>query len=58
MKLKLLIFSVIVFGVIACSQKDGGSGAEADMYEASELAALMRDMVDFSKRCKSKTSIR
>jgi hypothetical protein len=54
MKLKLLIFSVIVFGVIACSQKDAGSGAEADMYEASELAALMRDMVEFSKDAKAK----
>ena len=53
MKLKLIIFSLIAVSIFACSQKDSGD-SKAEMYEASELAAMMRDMVEFSKDAKAK----
>lgn len=53
MKLKIIIFSIIATVVLACGQKKDDSSA-ADMYEASELSAMMRDMVEFSKEAKAK----
>lgn len=46
--MKYLVLISLAVLVVACSQ----GGKEAEMYEASELASLMRDMVKFSKETK------
>lgn len=52
MKLKYLVFAILSISIIACSQNN--KSEKADMYEASELAQLMRDMVVFSEGAKAK----
>jgi hypothetical protein len=52
MKLKYIVFAIISISIIACSQNN--KNEKADMYEASELAQLMRDMVTFSEGAKAK----
>jgi hypothetical protein len=49
--MKWIIFSVLAFTIIACGQ--GTNNEKADMYEASELSAMMRDMVIWSKEAKA-----
>lgn len=46
-----IVFTILCLGIIACSkQKDD---KKADMYEASEVSQMMREMVEFSKECKT-----
>ena len=52
MKLKYIVFAIISLSIIACWQNK--KSEKADMYEASELAQLMRDMVVFSEGAKAK----
>lgn len=47
---KVLIF-VLAIAALSCNKKQSSSNAE--MYEASELAATMRQMVEFSKYAKA-----
>lgn len=47
---KFIILLVIISGIVSCSD----SNKDADMYEASPLAAMMREMVDFSKDARKK----
>lgn len=39
--------------IFACSQNSDKASDKADMYEASELSAMMREMVTFSKKAKA-----
>ncbi|MFT5724673.1 MAG: hypothetical protein ACI9JN_001792 [Bacteroidia bacterium] len=48
---KLLVAGLLSLTVFAC-QKTVKKAEKAEMYEASELAATMRVMVDFSKSAK------
>jgi hypothetical protein len=45
---KALVIVAIVLGMVACKQPK-----KAEMYEASELAGLMREMVEYSKGVKA-----
>lgn len=49
--MKWIIFSAFVLTIIACGQ--GTNNEKADMYEASELSAMMREMVIWSKEAKA-----
>ena len=46
-----ILILVILAMVISCNEKQASNNAE--MYEASELAATMRQMVEFSKYAKN-----
>jgi hypothetical protein len=46
--MKYLIVSILALTVFACSQNNN-----ADMYEASELSSMMREMVVWSKASKA-----
>lgn len=50
--MKWIIFSAFVLTIIACGQ--GNNAEKADMYKASELSAMMREMVIWSKEAKAK----
>lgn len=50
--MKYIIALVLATLVVACAQNNNTSTEKADMYEASELSAMMREMVDFSKAAK------
>ena len=52
MKLKFAVLIFISLGVFACTQST--KSEKAEMYEYSELASLMRDMVAFSEDAKVK----
>lgn len=52
MKLKYIILAILSITIVACSQNN--KNEKADMYEASELAELMREMVVFSESAKAK----
>lgn len=47
---KFLIIALLASLAVAC----GKNTKKADMYEASPLASMMRDMVDFSKEARTK----
>lgn len=47
---KFIILTLLAIMALAC----GKSSNKADMYEASPLASMMRDMVDFSKDARGK----
>ena len=49
--MKYLIALTIAITAIACGQSN--SNEKADMYEASELSAMMREMVVWSKEAKA-----
>lgn len=49
--MKYIVFAIIVLSIFACSQNS--SSEKADMYEASELSAMMREMVVWSKSAKA-----
>ena len=49
--MKYIVFACIALSIFACSQKN--SSEKADMYEASELSAMMREMVVWSKSAKA-----
>ncbi|MEY2924420.1 MAG: hypothetical protein RLZZ337_968 [Bacteroidota bacterium] len=50
--MKYIVFAVLSLLIVACSQNN--KSEKAEMYEASELAQLMRDMVAFSENAKTK----
>lgn len=50
--LKYSIILVLATVVVACGQTNNTS-QKADMYEASALSAMMREMVTFSKKAKA-----
>ena len=50
--MKYIIAIVLATLVVACAQNNNTSTEKADMYEASELSAMMREMVEFSKAAK------
>ena len=49
--MKHALLLVITFSIFACSQN---TSEKAEMYEYSELASLMREMVAFSEEAKAK----
>ena len=49
--MKYFVFAFIALSIFACSQTN--SSDKADMYEASELSAMMREMVVWSKSAKA-----
>jgi cytochrome c553 len=49
--MKYIIFTFIALSLFACNQTN--STEKADMYEASELSAMMREMVVWSKSAKA-----
>ncbi len=49
--MKYFVFAFIALSIFACSQNS--SSEKADMYEASELSAMMREMVVWSKSAKA-----
>ena len=49
--MKYIVFACIALSIFACSQKN--SSEKADMYEASELSTMMRDMVVWSRSAKA-----
>jgi len=49
--MKYFVFAFIALSIFACSQTN--SSEKADMYEASELSAMMREMVVWSKSAKA-----
>lgn len=53
-KSKILVLVAIVAGIYACSETTNNESKKADMYEASELSAMMREMVVWSKDAKAK----
>jgi hypothetical protein len=50
--MKYFILALIAITAFACSNSNQKDSDKADMYEASELSALMREMVEFSKVAK------
>ena len=46
-------FVAITIGILALACGQAGSNEQADMYEASELSAMMREMVAWSKEAKA-----
>jgi len=50
MNLKFIVIALLVSLVFACGKTN--KSEKAEMYEASELSSMMRDMVDFSKAAK------
>jgi hypothetical protein len=50
-QMKYILFACIAISIFACSQNS--SSEKADMYEASELSTMMRDMVVWSKAAKA-----
>ncbi len=51
--MKYLVLFILSVSIFACSQNSDKSSDKADMYEASELSAMMREMVTFSKNAKT-----
>ena len=49
--MKWIIFLALVLSIIACGQ--GNKAEKADMYQASELSAIMREMVIWSNEAKA-----
>ena len=49
--MKYIVFAFIALSIFACSQTN--SSEKADMYEASELSAMMREMVVWSRSAKA-----
>lgn len=49
--MKYFVFAFIALSIFACSQTN--SSEKADMYEASELSAMMREMVVWSRSAKA-----
>lgn len=52
MNFKIATLAFFILGIVACTQSN--KSEKAEMYEYSELASLMRDMVAFSEDAKSK----
>ena len=52
MKVKFSVFVILSLFIFACTQTN--KGEKAEMYQHSEMASLMQDMVAFSKDAKSK----
>lgn len=50
---KYITLLILTLGILACTQNNNGKEEKADMYEASELSAMMRDMVVWSKEAKA-----
>ncbi len=48
--MKSFLIIALLFGMVACTSSP--KSTQAEMYEASELSQLMRDMVTFSKQAK------
>ena len=49
--MKYFVFTFLALTALACGQNNSSSD-KADMYEASELSAMMREMVTWSKEVK------
>ena len=53
MKLKYIIILTLFSSIYACTQNSSQSDEKAEMYEASELSSMMREMVEWSKESKA-----
>ncbi len=51
--MKYIMFIIIASATISCGQFNKNTSEQADMYEASELSTMMREMVTWSKEAKA-----